>query len=411
MTAPVMDFVVKDGRQIELAETSGPPQIVITQPTSNQKTVVSADRFTAKFTENNRLSLLHGEPNAKIVGTAAGQPDRVSTSPILDVLFLPLGGISTITQAGGLTYVSGTQKAWAQRGTYTTADEMLVLTGSPRVVDGGMTTTAQTIRFNRTTGDAVAEGNVKSTYSDLKPQPEGGMLASSDPIHVVSRSMTAHRSSAVAVYTGNARLWQNSNVVEAPTLQFDRDHRSLVADSNSSQLVKTVLVQIDKSGKATPVTITSAHLTYNDAERKIFLDGGVTAKGSDATLTARQMTVFLVARSQSQATGQTVSSSDASKQTASRQGVPALGSTGQVEKIVAENDVVIKEPTRRAIGNRLVYTAADDKFVLTGGPPSIFDAEQGKITGDSLTFYRHDDRVLVEGRITSPAVTRTQVAR
>jgi len=118
-----------------------------------------------------------------------------------------------------------------------------------------------------------------------------------------------------------------------------------------------------------------------------------------------------VARSQSQATGQTVSSVDASKQTASRQGAPAPASTGQVEKIVAENDVVIKEPTRRAIGNRLVYTAADDKFVLTGGPPSIFDAEQGKITGDSLTFYRHDDRVLVEGRITSPAVTRTQVAR
>jgi len=29
----------------------------------------------------------------------------------------------------------------------------------------------------------------------------------------------------------------------------------------------------------------------------------------------------------------------------------------------------------------LVYTAADDKFVLTGGPPSIFDAERGKITG------------------------------
>jgi len=32
-----------------------------------------------------------------------------------------------------------------------------------------------------------------------------------------------------------------------------------------------------------------------------------------------------------------------------------------------------------------------------GGPPSIFDAERGKITGVSLTFFRGDDRVLVEG--------------
>src|SRR5208282_4958100 len=51
VTAPVMDLVVKDGRLLERAETSGPPQIVITQPGANQKTVVTAAKFTAKFTE------------------------------------------------------------------------------------------------------------------------------------------------------------------------------------------------------------------------------------------------------------------------------------------------------------------------------------------------------------------------
>src|ERR1700687_1031750 len=376
MTAPVMDFIVKDGRQLERAETSGPPQIVITQPGSNQKTVVTAAKFTAKFTEKNRLATLHGEPDAKIVsgkivgntiGTP-GQPDRVSTSQMLDVVFRSEGGVASIKQAGGVTYVDGTLKAWAQRGEYTAADQMLVLSESPRVVDNGMTTTAQTIRMNRTTGDAIAEGNVKSTYSDLKAQPEGGMLASSDPIHVTSRSMTAHRSPAVAVYTGDARLWQNANVVEAPALQFDRDHRSLVAQAGtqgSTQPVSTVLVQVDKSGKATPVHITSAHLNYADAERKILLDGGVTAKGSDTTLTAQQMTVFLRSRSESQAS-------------------VGPATPGQVDRIVAEGKVMVAQPTRRATGERLVYTAAEDKFVLTGGNPSIFDAERGKITGGWL---------------------------
>ena len=414
MTAPVMDFIVKDGRLLERAETSGPPQIVITQPGANQKTVVTAARFTTKFTERNRLATLHGEPDAKIVSSlidaskagAAGQADRISTSRMLDVVFLPEGGIASITQTGGVAYVDGTQKAWAQRGGYTTADQLLVLSGSPRVVDNGMTATAQTIRMNRTTGDAIAEGNVKSTYSDLKAQPDGGMLASSDPIHVTSRSMTAHRSPAVAVYTGDARLWQNANVVEAPTLQFDRDHRSLVAQGEISvgtglrptptpaltQPVSTVLVQVDKSGKVTPVHITSARLNYADAERRIFLDGGVIAKGSDATMTGEQMTVFLLPRSQSKAGA-------------------GPGMPGQVERIVAEDRVVITQPTRHATSDRCVYTAAEDKFVLTGGPPSIFDAERGKTTGDSLTFYRHDDRVLVEGKETSPTVTRTQVAR
>jgi lipopolysaccharide export system protein LptA len=84
---------------------------------------------------------------------------------------------------------------------------------------------------------------------------------------------------------------------------------------------------------------------------------------------------------------------------------------GQLDHMVAEGDVVIQQPTRRADGQKLVYTAADDKFVLTGGPPSIFDAEQGKITGVSLTFFRRDDRVLVEGEANTPVVTQTRVAR
>jgi len=431
MTAPAMDFYIKGGRQLERAVTSGPPKIVITQPASNQKTVVTATKFTAKFTEKNRISTLHGEPNAKIVGTriddtkianrsATGKPgnpgnsvapqqnDRVSTSQKLDVVFSPQGGgIDSITQTVDLVYVDGPQKAWGQRGKYTATDQLLVLTGSPRVVNNGMTTTAETIRMNRATGDALAEANVKSTYSDLKAQPDGGMLASSDPIHVTSHSMTARRSSGIAVYTGNARLWQNANIVEAPIIEFDRDHRSLFAHAspnvthdgspaesavNSAQPVATLLVQVDKKGNVTPIHVTSSRLTYADADRKIFLDGGVTAKGSGATITSHEMTVYLLPRSQSQVkTG--------------------IGTPGQIERMIAQDQVVITQPTRHGEGGRLVYTAADDRFVLTGNSPSIFDAERGKTTGDSLTFFRQDDRVLVEGRQTSPAVTRTQVAR
>jgi lipopolysaccharide export system protein LptA len=392
LTAPTMDFTLKNGRQLELAETSGPPQIVIAQPSVHQKTVVTAGKFTFKFTEQNRLASLHGAPDAKIVTSTAGQPDRLSTSQTLDVAFRPTGGIASISQEGSVAYNDGTRRAWGQRATYTTENQLLVLSGSPRVADSGMNTTAQVIRLDRTTGDAVAEGDVKSTYSELKAQPDGALLASADPIHVTSRSLTARRSPAVAIYSGNARLWQNANVVQAPSIQFDREHRSLVAQGTATQQVSTVLVQIDKSGKATPVAITSPRLAYNDAERKVVLDGGVVAQAADVTMTARQMNVFLKSRAQS---------TDASDRV----------TPGQVDHIVAESNIVITQPSRRATGERLEYVAADDKFVLTGGPPSIFDAEHGKITGDSLTFFRHDDRVLVEGRETSPTTTRTRVAR
>jgi lipopolysaccharide export system protein LptA len=89
----------------------------------------------------------------------------------------------------------------------------------------------------------------------------------------------------------------------------------------------------------------------------------------------------------------------------------SLQGQGQLDRIVAEGDVVVREAVRRAQGEKLVYTAFDEKFVLTGGSPSIFDAEHGKTTGDSLTFYKRDDRVQVEGRDASPSVTQTRVAR
>ena len=394
LTAAAVDFVVADGSRLQRAETSGAAQIAIQPAAADtpQRTLVTADKFQAHFDNLGQLASVHGAPEARIVTTNPGQHDRVSTSEMLDASFRPGSGIEAIIQQGSVVYVDAERKAWADRARYTPADQVLVLAGSPRVVDGSMTTTARSMRLNRATGDAFADGDVKSTYSDLKSQPNGALLASSSPIHVTARAMLAHRSPAVADYTGNARLWQDANIVEAPSIRFDRDQRSVIAQASASQMVSTVLVQADKSGKVTPVTITSSRLTYADNERKAHFDGAVQAKGADVTINANQMDVYLQRRGQSAAT-------------------QALAATGRVDHIVATGRVLISQPGRHATGNQLVYTSAEDKFVLTGGPPSIFDAEHGKITGVSLTFFRHDDRVLVEGNDTSPTVTQTRVAR
>ena len=394
LTAAAVDFVVADGNRLQRAETSGAAQIAIQSPAPDmpQRTLVTAGKFLARFDNLGELASVHGAPEARIVTTNPGQPDRVSTSETLDASFRPGSGIETIIQQGSIAYVDAERKAWADRARYTPADQVLVLAGSPRVVDGSMTTTARSMRLNRATGDAFADGDVKSTYSDLKSQPDGALLASASPIHVTARAMLAHRSPAVADYTGNARLWQDANIVEAPTIRFDRDQRSVIAQGSVSQMVSTVLVQTDKSGKVTPITITSSRLTYTDNERKAHFDGAVQAKGADATIDANQMDVYLQSR------GESVASQ-------------ALAATGRVDHIVATGRVLISQPGRHATGNQLIYTSVEDKFVLTGGPPSIFDAEHGKITGVSLTFFRHDDRVLVEGNDKSPTVTQTRVAR
>ncbi len=397
LRAPVVDFFMTRAHKLQRAETSGPPQIAIRPTGTNapaQETLATASKFEAAFDKAGRLTGVHGVSGSRIVTTAPNQPDRESTSDTLDATFRPGKGIESLVQQGNFAYMDGERKAWAARARYTPADHILYLTGSPRVEDGGMTTTARSMRMDRSTGDALAEGDLKSTYSDLKPQPGGALLASSSPIHVTAKKMTAHKSPAVALYSGSVRLWQDANVIEAPAIDFDRDHRAVIAHSSSGsgQLVSTILVQTDKSGRVIPAKVTSNKLTYTDSDRKAHFEGNTVAKWTDLTITATQMDAFFQ-RADQKAPSQ------------------APSNTGKLEKIVATGNVVIVQPKRQANGDQLVYTTADDKFVLTGGPPSIFDAEQGKITGVSLTLFRHDDRVLVEGNAASPVVTQTRVAR
>jgi lipopolysaccharide export system protein LptA len=436
LTAPIIDFTVAQGHILQHAVTSGAPQITISQlseahpesqhdrstQAAGQRTVVTAGKFVAEFASSegkNHLASLHGAPNARIVNSTPGQPDRVSTSESVDAAFLSQGGIAAITQQGNVAYTDGQQPdkrmhAWADSAHYTPADQMLVLTGNPRVADGGMATTAKTIRINRSTGDALAQDDVKSTYSELKEQPDGALLASSSPIHVTAHSMTAHNNSGIALYAGNARLWQDANIIEAPTIQFDRDRRFVTAQGTPAQPVQTILVQSQKANagnipqdekivetaprnassppRSSPVSITAAKLTYADSERRVHYEGGVVARSADFTASAKTVDAYLLPRSQ----------------TSNNQSFAGLG---QLDRMVAQDSVVIQQPRRRAEGQQLVYTVANDQFVLTGGPPSIFDAEQGKITGVSLTFFRGDDRVLVEGEASTPVVTQTRVAK
>jgi lipopolysaccharide export system protein LptA len=392
VTTALIDFFLTEESRLSRAETSGSGQIALISSSNGAgpQTVVTAGQFQAHFNDSGQLASVHGAPDARIVSKNPGQADRISTSENVDAVFQPGRGIESIVQQGNVAYVDGERKAWGERARYTPVDQILLLTGTPRVVESGMATTANSLRLNRATGEALAEGTVKTTYSDLKAEPNGALLASSSPIHVTASTMSVQKM-GVALYSGGARLWQDANVVEAPTIQFDRDHRSMIARGTNDKPVSTMLLQSDKSGNATSVAITSSGLTYTDTERIAHFDSDVTAKSTDVTMTATRMDAFLQPRG-----------NDAPNQPSS---------AGKLEKIVASGQVVVTQPDRRATGTQLVYTSPDDKFVLSGGPPSIFDAEHGKITGVSLTFFRRDDRVLVEGNNQFPTVTHTRVAR
>jgi lipopolysaccharide export system protein LptA len=429
VNAEQLDFQLANGNLLKTGDTVGKAMITIlpsppgSKPAKsapgpndmggNATTVATAGKFHVTFDDKNRMKTLHGSPDSRIVSTSPGQPEKVSMATNLDVLFGPDGGAEKLVQTGDFQYHEASGKpdtagrsAFADIATYTPGDYMLVLTGSPRIIDGGMTTTAEVIRINRQTGDGFADNDVKTTDSDLKPQPNGALLANSDPIHVTAQHMNGQKQPGVAHYTGNVRLWQTDNVVRAPKIDFDNEKRSVVAQSDASQSVSSLFVQQGRDGKLTPVDVTSDRLTYVDEERRARYTGNVFAKSTTNTITAKQIDVFL--KPADAGDKNTAAPPPASSK---KSVIPGSNGPSQIDHMVAVGAVVVTEPNRRAVGDRLVYTADDAKYYLTGRSPSIFDAEHGTVWGDSLTFYNRDDRVLVESKRSSPTVTRARTTK
>ncbi|HEY1730844.1 MAG TPA: LPS export ABC transporter periplasmic protein LptC [Terriglobales bacterium] len=428
IAADQLNFQLANGNELQTADTVGKAAItILPSPSvnkqaksakagqemggSNSTTVATAGKFHATF-DNNRIQTLHGWPNSKIVSSAPGEPDKTSIADKLDVTFAAEGGVQKLIQSGNFEYhepspnpQTGGRSAFADMATYTPNDEILVLTGSPRVIDGGMTTTAVHVRMNRQSGEGFADDDVKTTYSDLKPQPDGALLANSDPIHVTAQHMTATKQPGIAHYTGNVRLWQTANVVRAPKMDFDNVNRSILAESDKSQTVSSLFMQQSQDGKLTPVDVTADKLTYVDEERRARYTGNVLAKSPTAAITTDQLDIYLKQ-----------ADLDAKDTTANAQkpkgpSLPGSDTPSQIDHMVAIGRVVVTEPNRRAVGDRLVYTADDAKYLLTGKSPSIFDAEHGTVWGDSLTFYTRDDRVLVESKRSSPTITRARTTK
>jgi lipopolysaccharide export system protein LptA len=164
-------------------------------------------------------------------------------------------------------------------------------------------------------------------------------------------------------------------------------------------------VQQGQDGKLTPVDVTSDKLTYVDDERRARFTGNVFAKSPTNTINAKLIDVFLKPADAGK------NDVPAQPATQKKNGLGGAEAPSQIDHMVAVGNVVVTEPNRKAVGDRLVYTADDGKYNLTGKSPSIFDAEHGTVWGDSLTFYSRDDRVLVESKRSLPTITRARTTK
>ena len=89
----------------------------------------------------------------------------------------------------------------------------------------------------------------------------------------------------------------------------------------------------------------------------------------------------------------------------------AVTATRQLSRAVANGDVTVRQGDRRGTSNRAEYTAAEGKFVLSEGKPTLYDSTGDTTTGRQLTFFFADDRIVVDSEEGSRTVTLHRVEK
>jgi lipopolysaccharide export system protein LptA len=251
---------------------------------------------------------------------------------------------------------------------------------------------------------------VKATYTE---QPKAGTqnappgMGGNGPVHVIADRAAMHHATNQNDFYGTvkepARLWQDTDSLTAPAIEIDRNNSQLKAwgeDTGSEPVVHANFTSaMGAKHQQSVARVQSQTLVYSDKDRLADFRGTVSMEQSDEVIHADDGLVYL---KPAQAGG---------KKPAASPNPP--GQNSQIDHLVATGHVVFTQPGRKGEGEKLVYTADDGRYVLTGTPgalPHLWDSAHGTTTGTALLFNSQDGSVEVNGGQSS-AVTDTRAPK
>jgi lipopolysaccharide export system protein LptA len=358
-----------------------------------QQTKLKADRLALDFGASGKAERLEASGNVLTERQSAGKALQTASARRGSVNLAEGGGWTEMHLDGEVRLREGERSAIAEHARFLRADQTATLTGGALVRDSTTQTTAKKLTFSQKNGDILAEGGVKST--DLSAKNSSVNLAPA-PANITADQLRASSRSGRAIYTGHARLWQGESVLEADTIELSRETRSMSATGN----VRAVFPQ-NGTGKGNGVAgkgqvlwrVSAGRLTYWDKEGRAHLEKDVVIQSAANRIRGAVVDLYFTQAGSGTSAG----------------GPGAQSGGRQISRAVATGGVVVEQGARRATAERGEYTAADGRFVMSGGNPTIFDASSGTTTGRQLTFFLADDTIIVETENGSRTLTKHRV--
>lgn len=366
-----------DGKNIRRAEAVGNAELIVDPLRASPErylTKITAPRFDCDFfpAGNNAKSCVASTRVRTERTPKTGDASRgiqILTSDRLEAQFdQTTRDIAQVAASGKAKFSELDRSAVADRISYSSADGRVSLRGGePTVWDSAARAKASEIDWNTREQKSYLRGGVSTTYYSQKQTGSSVPFAGTDkPVFLTAAAAEIDYRKQSAVYSGNARGWQENNFVRGDRLTILQNEGTFFADGSVQSLLYEA--KRKESGREinVPVFASSRRLSYNRMGRVLRYEEDVDIRQGTDRITAGAANIF-------------------------------LAEGNEVARTEIEQNVVITQPNRRAVGDFARYTQADESVVLEGSPARVEDLENGSSQGGKLTVYLKNNRVEAEG--------------
>ena len=375
-----------------LAENSTPPPVVLKPPSENGLDLVE---FTGQVEYRESLPAVD----------ARAETTRVISADRLTAGVEPgLSALLTARFFGDVRFQDGGRTASADDVAYDVTAGLVTLSAveetgrSPMLVDGDSTIEASSITLSLNESAIDASGDVRSeifpSANDGESLVENTMpaiLDADERVFVTATNLRYDPDAGLASYTGGVRLWQGDTSFSGDTVALDDHTGGLSAEGNVRTRIQ--LIRVTETGEQPQISLTTAEANtflYDDSARHALYNEGATLLSNAGDLKADRIDVFL------ESDGRTL------------------------ERLEATGNVKMRLDGRWATGDSLVYHETEGRYEMEGAPVEIVEEVEPSETsvtvsplrgntppplpscnttrGRSLTFYRSDDAISIDGR-------------
>ena len=365
------------GKDLDRAEVAGGAELFVEPVVKNalaERKTLTSQQFNCEFFEAGNLTKAckaNGNSKAVLepVMPTPKRGTRTITSQDMAANFVrETQDIERLDAQGDAKFNENDRNGIAENISYTSGDQTVRLRGGePTVWDARARTKGLELDSDLVNNVSYGRGKIATTYYSQEQTNGATPFAKvKSPVFITSDRAEFRHESGLGIYTGNARAWQDDNFVKGDKISIYTNEKRMESAGHVQTALYNAKRRTDGASSVVPVFAVSDSMFYADTDRIIHYEGNVDIKQSPDRLTGGVADVYLAKE------------------------------TNDMERTVAQRNVVLTQPSRRGTGDWVEYTAATEVAVLKGNPARVQDAEKGDTQGERLTLSVRDSIVTAD---------------